>query len=389
MGRAEEIRGNINRGDYYRKNHDHEKAIKFYKDCIVINPKFMHAWDNIVSTLSDMGGHDEALEYSKQQLQVNPKYALGWNNIGYVYYRLKKYSLAIEACERAIRLDKTMKIAYITLMDVYLRLGDYDKAREIRLKAKPLKHYLGKTKKLNAKSRADFKGTFIIGILLIVGSIFLFWFVEDVWPGIKTAGELYWIAVVILLIGILIVALFIFAPSWIEVVELIFKAVSGDYSVDTSHGVAAASLEIKKDTELKTVEVAQSPKVVEVEGRIKEITEKALLIAFSSKKEVWIPKTVIHSDYLKEIGINQQFEIDSWVIKKHSIELTPKDSMDKLDLLKKMLQRPKVVDEIVEKDILPPKRLEEGTKFCFNCGRKLEIPEIICKNCGTSMVENE
>ncbi|MFX1260196.1 MAG: hypothetical protein ACFFAN_20285 [Promethearchaeota archaeon] len=58
---------------------------------------------------------------------------------------------------------------------------------------------------------------------------------------------------------------------------------------------------------------------VTIEGNIKNETEKAILIAFNSDKEVWIPKSAVHSQYNIEVGINQKFIIDKWILERNKL----------------------------------------------------------------------
>ena len=58
---------------------------------------------------------------------------------------------------------------------------------------------------------------------------------------------------------------------------------------------------------------------VTIKGHIKAETEKALLIVFDSGQEVWIPKSTIHSKYTPNVGVDQSFLTDSWILKRNNI----------------------------------------------------------------------
>jgi len=60
---------------------------------------------------------------------------------------------------------------------------------------------------------------------------------------------------------------------------------------------------------------------VKISGVIKAETEKAILIVFSSGKEIWIPKSIIHSNYLIESDARQEFIADNWFLKKNKIPI--------------------------------------------------------------------
>ncbi|MHA1234813.1 MAG: hypothetical protein ACTSQL_06975 [Promethearchaeota archaeon] len=59
--------------------------------------------------------------------------------------------------------------------------------------------------------------------------------------------------------------------------------------------------------------------VSQINGVIEGETEKALLIQFSNDKEIWIPKSVIRSNYDSSNDITQNFMIDNWILKKNNV----------------------------------------------------------------------
>jgi len=56
-----------------------------------------------------------------------------------------------------------------------------------------------------------------------------------------------------------------------------------------------------------------------VDGIISGESEKALLINFNSGKEIWIPKSTIHCQYVPKKALTQKFLIDNWVLKRNKI----------------------------------------------------------------------
>jgi UDP-2,3-diacylglucosamine pyrophosphatase LpxH len=56
-----------------------------------------------------------------------------------------------------------------------------------------------------------------------------------------------------------------------------------------------------------------------INGVIEGETEKALLIQFENNKEIWIPKSVIRSNYNSVNDITQNFIIDDWILKKNNV----------------------------------------------------------------------
>lgn len=60
-------------------------------------------------------------------------------------------------------------------------------------------------------------------------------------------------------------------------------------------------------------------KTSQIEGSIKNSTEKALLINFNNDIEIWIPRSTIKSNYNIEDDSSQIFLIDDWILKKNNI----------------------------------------------------------------------
>lgn len=84
--------------------------------------------------------------------------------------------------------------------------------------------------------------------------------------------------------------------------------------------------EFKKETQEitaeKTSEDKREPVLVEtaeLAGVCKGETEKALLIAFEGKKEIWVPKSAILSNFDPKTTDSQKFEIDTWILKKNNL----------------------------------------------------------------------
>ena len=87
-----------------------------------------------------------------------------------------------------------------------------------------------------------------------------------------------------------------------------------------------ASTEVIKQTSPTTAEETSEEKIESVvketavlAGVCESETEKALLIAFDGNKEIWVPKSIIHSDFDVKSKETQKFEIDTWILKKNNI----------------------------------------------------------------------
>lgn len=75
---------------------------------------------------------------------------------------------------------------------------------------------------------------------------------------------------------------------------------------------------IPKSRSMENSEVNEK-KVSQIEGLIKNSTDKALLINFNNDKEIWIPKSTIKSNYKTEEDSNQTFLIAEWILKKNNL----------------------------------------------------------------------
>ena len=82
------------------------------------------------------------------------------------------------------------------------------------------------------------------------------------------------------------------------------------------------TIKSKNSKELPSVKesvVQNDNEVRNINGVIEGETEKALLIQFEDDKEVWIPKSVIRSNYNSINDVAQNFIIDNWILKKNNI----------------------------------------------------------------------
>ena len=57
----------------------------------------------------------------------------------------------------------------------------------------------------------------------------------------------------------------------------------------------------------------------EITGTIESETDKALLIKFDQDKQIWIPKSGIHSNFKSDNSSDQTFLIESWILKKNNL----------------------------------------------------------------------
>jgi len=66
-------------------------------------------------------------------------------------------------------------------------------------------------------------------------------------------------------------------------------------------------------------EMSLSDDIKKMEGMIAGETEKAILITIDSGDEVWVPKSIIKSQFISEKNKKQTFLVDSWFLEKNKL----------------------------------------------------------------------
>jgi len=88
-----------------------------------------------------------------------------------------------------------------------------------------------------------------------------------------------------------------------------------EYGVFAEHITARDGLHI-----VETTEYGVSVDTIDIKGKIKVESPKALLITLDTGEEFWIPKSCIHSDFdVSKKSKPQKFIVDKWIIEKHQI----------------------------------------------------------------------
>ena len=92
------------------------------------------------------------------------------------------------------------------------------------------------------------------------------------------------------------------------------KVITGSQSNDTSE---QGSKSLVSSTQ-QNIKVSEKPSC-QVEGAIKNETQKALLITFQNDRECWIPKSAVRSSYVSDQEKQQSFIIDTWLLEKNNL----------------------------------------------------------------------
>jgi hypothetical protein len=94
--------------------------------------------------------------------------------------------------------------------------------------------------------------------------------------------------------------------------------VSPNFSIQHNRKITSQS---NKDGDGPTIqeEMSLSDDIKKMEGMIAGETEKAILITTDSGDEVWVPKSIIKSQFISEKNKKQIFLVDSWFLEKNKL----------------------------------------------------------------------
>jgi len=110
--------------------------------------------------------------------------------------------------------------------------------------------------------------------------------------------------------------------SQIELLRLLLKHILKEkikYATTSTNFEKKEKVGIKAKRNNEREKSSSSNNASQIKGSIKNVTEKALFIDFDGKKEIWIPKSTIKSNYDLEDTANQLFLIDDWILKKNDL----------------------------------------------------------------------
>lgn len=89
---------------------------------------------------------------------------------------------------------------------------------------------------------------------------------------------------------------------------------------ETIHESLEIPSETSKEDKLQVVEeTIIGDDITQIQGRIKEENNAALLIEFSSGKALWVAKSKIHSQFNSDNEEFQKISIESWLLRKNNV----------------------------------------------------------------------
>jgi protein O-mannosyl-transferase len=107
-----------------------EDAFVHYKAALLINPKYIKAWENLGICYEESGRSAEAIEAYEQARRLDPNDAKTWNSLGSAYGKSGRTAKAIEALRQALRIDPAYDEAWNNLGNAYGGNGETAKAVE-------------------------------------------------------------------------------------------------------------------------------------------------------------------------------------------------------------------------------------------------------------------
>ena len=121
-------------GCAYAKLHMYKKAIKVYKQALLINPDFVEAYVNLGIAYYKLGDYLGAIDAFQQAIKREPNSLSLYNKLGSTYIAHSAYSMAIETFKRAIGIEPKNADAHFNLGITYFLNGDTTAAfREYRI----------------------------------------------------------------------------------------------------------------------------------------------------------------------------------------------------------------------------------------------------------------
>ncbi|CAJ0968531.1 unnamed protein product [Ranitomeya imitator] len=99
-------------------------AIKYYREAIRLNQKYVHAMNNLGNILKEKGELHEAEELLSRAVSIQSDFSAAWMNLGIVQNSLKRFEDAEKSYLTAIRYRKKYPDCYYNLGRLFLKLNN-------------------------------------------------------------------------------------------------------------------------------------------------------------------------------------------------------------------------------------------------------------------------
>ncbi|XP_073899142.1 protein O-mannosyl-transferase TMTC4 isoform X3 [Castor canadensis] len=98
-------------------------AIRYYREAVRLNPKYVHAMNNLGNILKERNELQEAEELLSLAVQIQPDFAAAWMNLGIVQNSLKRFEAAEQSYWTAIKHRRKYPDCYYNLGRLYADLN--------------------------------------------------------------------------------------------------------------------------------------------------------------------------------------------------------------------------------------------------------------------------
>ncbi|BDQ38441.1 hypothetical protein SYK_28010 [Pseudodesulfovibrio nedwellii] len=117
-----------NRGEYYRRNKIHAKAISDLNMALSLDPQNTAAYNNRANYFADVKDYKTAISDLNKAIEIDDRNLISYINRGAIYSEMKNYEMAIEDYGKAIQINRRCVPCYFNRGTTYLKTGQLDKA---------------------------------------------------------------------------------------------------------------------------------------------------------------------------------------------------------------------------------------------------------------------
>ena len=121
------VRAHNNRGDYYYRQKEYDKARADFQAALKLNPEFTRAYRNLGKVERDCGRIAPAIEALTRAIELSPNKSDAYVVRGNLYQRAGSHDKALADAEKALSLEKNVS-AYINLSAALDALGRYEES---------------------------------------------------------------------------------------------------------------------------------------------------------------------------------------------------------------------------------------------------------------------
>ncbi|KAJ8787300.1 hypothetical protein J1605_005886 [Eschrichtius robustus] len=117
------VRVHYNVGKNLADKGNQTAAIRYYREAVRLNPKYVHAMNNLGNILKERNELQEAEELLSLAVQIQPDFAAAWMNLGIVQNSLKRFQAAEQSYRTAIKHRRRYPDCYYNLGRLYADLN--------------------------------------------------------------------------------------------------------------------------------------------------------------------------------------------------------------------------------------------------------------------------